>query len=85
MVTLGDEVKDSITGFSGIAVARHSYLQGCDRITVQPVVGEDGLMKESSNFDEPDLEVIVHKKCKRTSTKKNPGGPEKFSDTNRPL
>lgn len=36
MINLGDEVQDTVTGFQGIAVSRHVYLQGCDRITIQP-------------------------------------------------
>lgn len=35
-INLGDKVKDSVTGFSGIAIGRTTWLHGCDRITVQP-------------------------------------------------
>ena len=34
MIKLGDEVKDSITGFKGIAVARTVYLNGCISILI---------------------------------------------------
>ena len=34
MINLGDEVKDRVTGFIGIAVSRTNYLNGCDRIDV---------------------------------------------------
>lgn len=34
MVELGDFVKDPISGFKGIAVSRHHYLHGCDRISI---------------------------------------------------
>ncbi len=83
MVNLGDEVKDRITGYQGIAVARHSYLQGCDRITVSPPIDKNGKLREEANFDEPQLEVIKAAKVKRTAPRKNPGGPEKHSDTPR--
>ena len=36
MKNLGDEVKDTITGFKGIVVARTEWLNGCARVTVQP-------------------------------------------------
>lgn len=77
-VNLGDEVKDMVTGFKGIAVCRHSYLQGCDRITVQPKVkkGEIDVPNEQS-FDEPQLVIIKTNVIKRKATKDNPGGPEK--------
>jgi hypothetical protein len=29
-------VKDTITGYSGIVVARHEYLNGCLRFSLQP-------------------------------------------------
>lgn len=76
MVELGDEVKDSVSGFRGIAVGRMTYLQGCARISVQPKVGKDGKLPESGNFDEPQLIVLKHKAVVKLETKKDPpGGP----------
>ncbi len=51
MVKLGDKVKDSITGFEGVAVSRTEYLYGCVR------VGVEGSTKpgESFWFDEQRL------------------------------
>lgn len=34
MVTLGELVKDQITGFTGVATARCLYLYGCERIQI---------------------------------------------------
>ena len=31
MIRLGDRVKDTVTGFKGIATSRHEYLNGCVR------------------------------------------------------
>jgi len=58
-VTLGDKVQDTISGFKGIAVAKHIYQQGCHRITVQPSVDKTGKLPESVTFDEPQLEVLI--------------------------
>ena len=56
---LGDEVKDPITGFKGVAIGRTSWLHGCDRIVVQPRgVDKDGKIFESQSFDEPQLKII---------------------------
>ena len=77
MIHLGDEVKDTITGFKGIAVSRHEYLQGCTRYTVQPKTVKNVLPKPMG-FDEPDLIVIKEKNAKR---KNSLGGPEKYKDT----
>lgn len=58
MIKLGDKVKDTITGYIGIAVCRNSYLQGCDRIAVQSPVDKDGKLPNWKYFDEPQLKVV---------------------------
>lgn len=57
-VKLGMEVKDIVTGYTGIAVAAVEYLQGCRRVTIQAKVKEDGTIPEDGTFDEPQLEII---------------------------
>ena len=81
MIELGDEVRDKVTGFKGIAISRHSYLQGCDRINVQPKVNRKGELPKDSSFDEPQLEVFKPKATKRAKGK--PGGPVRYEDTPR--
>lgn len=76
MVNLGDEVRCMITGFSGIAVASHEYLNGCMRITVQPKVSKDGKLPEPQTFDEPHLEV--KKANKVPPGNRLTGGPKKY-------
>ena len=83
MVTLGDEVKDKVTGFSGVAVARHMYLQGCNRISVQPPVDKDGKNQESCTFDEPQLIVITPQKVVAGEGSDSVGGPEKYMPDSR--
>ena len=74
MITLGDKVKDSVTGFVGIAVGRTTWLHGCDRIIVQPEgLTKDGKTFENCSFDEPQLEVIRPKKVKEGNHRT--GGP----------
>lgn len=80
MVELGNEVMDSVSGFAGVAVARHSYINGCSRITIQPKVNKDGTLPEEKTFDEPQL-VITSKK--KINGKNDTGGPEKYSDVRR--
>ena len=80
MVNLGDEVKDTVSGFKGIAVAYHTYLQGCDRISVQPSIDNESKLPESQAFDEPQLKVVKKGKVKRQATEVDPGGPEKYQD-----
>jgi len=62
-INLGDKVKDTVTGFKGIAIARTIWLHGCARITVQPEgVQKDGKLYETQVFDEPQLIVLTVKK-----------------------
>ena len=45
MIKLGDRVKDSITGYEGIAIARSEYLYGCVSIQVQLQEIKDGKLQ----------------------------------------
>lgn len=83
MVDLGDEVKDKISGFRGIAVARHSYIEGCNRISVQPVIDRDGKLPDSVTFDEPCLEVVTIQKISKRQNSALTGGPKKWTDNRR--
>ncbi len=65
-INLGDKVKDKVTGFTGIAIGRTTWLHGCDRYVVQPIVGKDGKLPENQVFDELQLEVVSKKKGKRS-------------------
>jgi hypothetical protein len=57
-ITLGDRVRDTVSGFVGTAIARTSWLTGCDSITVAPDVDKDGKLPDSQGFDEMRLEVV---------------------------
>jgi len=59
MINLGDKVKDTITDFKGMAVARCVYLNGCVRIEVQPKgLDNDGKIVEAVWIDESQLEGV---------------------------
>lgn len=57
-VRLGQEVRCRVTGFTGVAIARTMWLNGCARICVQPKVDKDGKHLEAYTIDEPQLEVL---------------------------
>ena len=79
MINLGDEVKDTVSGFVGQAISRHKYLQGCDRIGVQPKVKKDGTLPEPKCFDEPQLVVTKAAKPKQESEEsRRRGGPPPY-------
>ena len=81
MVKLGDEVKDKVSGFKGVVVSEHNYLNGCQRLSVQPKVTKEGKLPNSQTFDEPQLELIKKKKIAQGS--RFAGGPTKFMDEGR--
>lgn len=58
-VKLGQEVRDKVTGYQGIAVSVVEFLYGCRRIGIQakPKKGEDK-PPEVELFDEPQLEIV---------------------------
>lgn len=57
-INLGDQVKDRVTGYEGIAVGRTTFLNGCDRIGIQPKVGADGKIPDTVWFDEPQVAIV---------------------------
>ncbi len=64
-IKLGRIAKDSITGFSGIIVAKIEYLTGCTQYKLQPQGLKDGSPIKGEWFDEGCL----------GATDPNPGGP----------
>lgn len=73
-IRLGDKVRDAVTGFSGIAVARTEWLHGCARITIQPdVLDKDGKPQDAITFDELQLQPVESQKV--PSGNRETGGP----------
>lgn len=79
----GDEVKDIVSGFTGIIDCSSIWLNGCTRYSVQPKVKKGETDKPDSIWlDEETLEKIsegINKKVKPTKT----GGPSFKSDSAR--
>lgn len=80
-INLGDLVVDNVSGFEGIAVCKHDYLNGCTRFSVQPRVDKEGKLPDIQTFDEPSLAKKVEKVVEEGP--KNTGGPEKYMPTAR--
>lgn len=57
-IELGQEVRDVVTGFAGIAVSRLEFLNGCVQYCVKPKAGDDGKMPEGEWIDIQQLEVV---------------------------
>lgn len=58
-IKLGQKVRDSVTGFEGIAECITNWRFGCTRIGVRAQkLDEKGLPQELVHFDEPQIEVV---------------------------
>jgi hypothetical protein len=60
-VQLGNQARDRITGFVGVATSRTEYLYGCRRIGLTPTELKDGIPQESQFFDDPQLVDVKEK------------------------
>ncbi len=58
-VQLGNVVRDNISGFQGVAVCLSNWLNGCQRVTIQPqTLKEDGSILDNHTCDAEQVEVI---------------------------
>lgn len=56
---LGTKLRDKISGFEGVAIARTEWLYSCVRWTLSPSgLKDDGGTKANHTFDEPQLEHV---------------------------
>src|SRR5260370_736475 len=85
MANLGDKVRDTLTGLTGIVTSRTEFLWGCVRIAVQPEgLYKDGQPHKSTYIDEPQVAVLVagyyqaesaKYQAESASATRGPGGP----------
>ncbi|HED05845.1 MAG TPA: hypothetical protein ENI61_04080 [Ignavibacteria bacterium] len=69
-IKLGDKVRDKISGFTGIVVAKSEFLNGCIQCDIMPKCKTKDKMPEAQGIDIQSLEVIKNKpkKIKKSST-----------------
>ena len=54
----GKLAKDKITGFTGILVARNTFIFGCDQWGIAPKITSEGKRLETEYFDDGRIEII---------------------------
>lgn len=54
----GKEVKDKVTGFSGICTGQTRWMYGCDQYCVTPKVDDKGKCGDSQWFDDGRIEIV---------------------------
>lgn len=77
-IELGDEVKDSVTGFKGIVTAIAKCITGCDRLEVRQQTKANGEMKDAYWIDVIGAKVTKKNKAgikKEVKKAKKKGGP----------
>lgn len=57
-VELGDKVRDTISGFEGIATGVFNYLNGCTRVGISGSMSDPDKEPPTWVFDEPQVEVV---------------------------
>lgn len=72
MVKLGDKVKDEITGYEGIVMAKATYLYGCEQILIQGRVKKDGEIPDAMWMDEPQA-IVTEENTKPQAEPKHGG------------
>lgn len=73
-IVLGSKVRDRVTGFKGIAVAKNEWMNGCKRIAIQSDTLKDGKPLDVEWVDIQQIEVISLSKLIKS---KLGGGPQK--------
>lgn len=72
-IELGDKVKCKYTGYTGVAVARTEFINGCVQYSIAAKVGKDNKLPDGEiSLDEDSL--IVVSKRREKSVKKDTGG-----------
>ena len=84
MIKLGSKVRDTLTGFEGIAVGRTEWLFGCARVTIEPDrLTKEGLPIEAQWFDEQRVELVKNLPVEVSAdSSATSGGPQR--DPSRP-
>lgn len=73
---LGDLVKDKVTGFKGVIIAKTEWLNGCVRMALQPQgLTKEGKPFESYTVDVEQLEMVKDSACAPPEPVRAHGGP----------
>ena len=78
-ITLGSKVKDTVTGFTGMAVAKTVWLHGTVSIGIEPTTLHEGKPIQAHEFNVKRVALIETAKppMSKAADPKAPGGPQK--------
>ncbi|KZK99178.1 hypothetical protein [Pseudovibrio sp. Ad26] len=60
-IGLGDKVKDTLSGFTGIVLARSEHITGCNQLFVLPSSEKDNKLNDGQWFDVERIEKLEDK------------------------
>jgi hypothetical protein len=80
---LGDEVRDTITNYCGVIVARTQWLTNCNTYMVKSRELKDGQPRDAITFDEPSVELVKPLAVRGVEGVKTGGPTPAISQTNR--
>ncbi len=86
MTKLGSKVRDTLTGYEGIATAKTIFLYGCVRFCIEAEsLTKDGEPKDERWFDEQRVETVKKQGSRKRTIKTHPaiGGPRSHSPRRR--
>lgn len=58
-IRLGDTARDAITKLEGVVIARHEYLYGCTRLSIQPAEHKEGKIPDAFTVDEQQAILVA--------------------------
>ncbi len=58
-IELGDKVQDVVSGFTGIVISKHFYIDGYISVSVQPTTENENVLPDSQTFNPMQLKLIT--------------------------
>ena len=71
---VGKQVIDIVSGFTGVAVSKIEYMNGCIQFNIQPKCKDDNTMVKAEWFDAEQVKLVSNKRIVKKK-KKPTGGP----------
>lgn len=72
-ISMGDQVRDTLSGFTGVVIARSEFLTGCNQVLVMPESHDPSKMNDSHWFDVERMQKI---KERAVEFRTRPGGAD---------
>ena len=80
LARLGDRVRCRVTGYTGIVKSITSYLNGCDRVSIQAPSKEDGTIPKDLYVDIMQVEVLTTQVVPESDDKSTGGSADPLPD-----